>query len=61
VGCVPGFLNGAVLECITGTVQSITIIFDEGQDASAGPDMFGLAVLDNIDINGTIVGRGPGN
>ena len=37
-------------------VKSISIIFDEGQDA--GPDNFGLAVLDNIDINGTLVGRG---
>jgi len=46
---------------IFSPVQSITIIFDEGQDAMGGPDMFGLAVLDNIDINGTLVGRGPGN
>jgi hypothetical protein len=41
-------------------VSSITIIFDEGQDASGGPDEFGLAVLDNIDVNGTLAGRGPG-
>ena len=40
----------------TDTVKSITIIFDEGQDTA--PDNFGLAVLDNIDINGTLVGRG---
>ncbi len=40
----------------TDTVKSITIIFDEGQDT--GPDNFGLAVLDNIDINGTLVGQG---
>jgi len=45
----------------TDVVASITIIFDEGQDLSGGPDMSGLAVLDNIDINGTLVGRGPGN
>jgi hypothetical protein len=38
------------------TVSRIRIVFDEGQDA--GPDFFGLAVLDNIDINGTLVGRG---
>lgn len=37
-------------------VDSISIIFDEGQDT--GPDNFGLAVLDNIDVNGTLVGRG---
>ena len=42
------------------TVASITIIFDEGQDASGGPDFFGAAVLDNIDVNGTLVGKGPG-
>ena len=42
-------------------VQSILIIFDEGQDAAGGPDQFGLAVLDNISVNGTIVGqRSPG-
>jgi len=40
-------------------VSSITIIFDEGQDA--GPDNFGLAVLDNIDVNGKLTGRGPTN
>ena len=40
----------------TDTVKSITIIFDEGQDI--GPDNFGLAVLDNIDVNGTLVGQG---
>jgi hypothetical protein len=43
----------------TETVKSISIVFDEGQDLSGGPDQFGLAVLDNIDINGTLVGRGP--
>jgi hypothetical protein len=31
-------------------------VFDEGQDTT--PDNFGLAVLDNIDVNGTLVGRG---
>jgi hypothetical protein len=39
------------------TVRSIQIIFDEGQDT--GPDNFGLAVLDNIDVNGQLVGQGP--
>jgi hypothetical protein len=42
---------------VQGTVKSIEIVFDEGQDA--GPDNFGAAVLDNIDINGTLVGQGP--
>ena len=39
------------------TVDSIEIVFDEGDDT--GPDNFGLAVLDNIDVNGALVGRGP--
>jgi len=39
--------------------MTISIVFDEGQDASGAPDTFGLAVLDNIDVNGTLVGRGP--
>ena len=34
------------------------VIFDEGTDT---PFESGLAVLDNIDVNGTLVGRGPGN
>jgi hypothetical protein len=41
------------------TVKAIDITFDEGQDASGGPDSFGLAVIDNIDINGVLIGRGP--
>ncbi|HZS24284.1 MAG TPA: hypothetical protein VFA30_04785 [Gaiellaceae bacterium] len=45
------------LENISGqTVDSIELVFDEGQDT--GPDNFGLAVLDNIDVNGTLVGQG---
>jgi hypothetical protein len=39
------------------TVKQISILFRDGQDV--GPDNFGLAVLDNIDINGTLIGRGP--
>lgn len=39
-------------------VKEIVIVFDEGQDT--GPDFFGLAVLDNVDVNGTLVGQGPG-
>ena len=37
-------------------VQRILIIFDEGQDT--GPDFFGAAMLDNISVNGVMVGRG---
>jgi hypothetical protein len=43
---------------ISGSIaESISIVFDEGQDT--GPDFFGLAVLDNIDVSGSLVGRGP--
>ena len=43
---------------ITGfKVKSISIVFDEGQDTA--PDNFGLAVLDNVDVNSVLVGRGP--
>ena len=44
---------------IPGGVESISIVFDEGQDASGGPDQFGAAVLDNINVNASLVGRGP--
>jgi len=40
------------------TIKSISIIFDEGQDT---PFFSGDAFLDNIDINGQLTGRGPGN
>ena len=46
-----------VLGPITGTVQRIVIVFDEGTDASGGPDQFGAAILDNIDVNGTLLGH----
>jgi len=42
-------------------VRSIFIVFDEGQDtpSALGPDTgAGLAVIDNIDVNGQLVGRG---
>ena len=35
-------------------VKSIEIVFDEGTDGGAGA---GLAVIDNIDINGVLVGK----
>ena len=61
-GTVVGFKSGLVCppNCapvpITGVVQRIIIIFDEGYNES--PDFFGAAILDNIDYNTTIVGRG---
>lgn len=44
------------LEPITSGVKSISIVFDEGQDT--GADFSGAAVLDNIDVNGVLAGRG---
>lgn len=37
------------------TIVSIDILFDEGTDAAA--DFSGLAIVDNIDVNGTLIGR----
>ena len=66
-GCGPTF--GPCV--ITGTVQRIQIVFDEGYltpttpfpppfvNTGGGPDEFGAAILDNIDVNRTLVGRGP--
>jgi hypothetical protein len=51
------------LEPITGRVKSISIVFDEGQDTSSATDFTppesksGLAVIDNIDVNGRLIGR----
>jgi hypothetical protein len=40
----------------TDVVKRILIVFDEGTDA--GPDSFGAAFLDNIDVNNSLVGHG---
>lgn len=60
-GSVPlmAYNTSGVLVDISGVVvKKITIVLDEGQDATSGPPFFGLAVLDNIDVNGTLVGSG---
>jgi hypothetical protein len=59
-GSVPlmGFQNFVTLVPVTGEVKRIQIVFDEGQDASGGPDQFGAAILDNIDVNNSLVGHG---
>lgn len=56
---VVAYNSAFVLGPVMGTVQRITIVFDEGQDGFGAPDESGLAVLDNIDVNGTLVGHGP--
>jgi hypothetical protein len=50
--------TGALVDVTTLDVARLLIVFDEGQDASGGPDQFGAAVLDNIDVNGVLVGEG---
>lgn len=44
-------------------IQSISILYDEGTDqpSTQDPNGSGLAVIDNIDINGTLVTHGPTN
>jgi hypothetical protein len=39
----------------SNVVKSISIVFDEGVDT--GPDFSGMAIIDNIDVNGTLVGQ----
>jgi len=39
----------------TDVVSSISIVFDEGVDT--GPDFSGMAIIDNIDVNGTLAGQ----
>lgn len=50
---VPALLPGA-------RIKSLTIIFDEGTDTLSADDPFGvgLAVVDNIDVNGVLIQRG---
>jgi hypothetical protein len=52
-------VTSGMLVTVTGTVTNLEIVFDEGQDPSGGPDQFGAAILDNIDVNKVLVGRGP--
>lgn len=55
-GSVPAYLDGVTLENITDPIKSISMIFDEAQ-YNFVTDFSGLAVLDNIDVNGKLVGR----
>jgi len=56
MGIVVGFqFPSFALGPITGTVQRIFVVFDEGSDT--GLDFFGASILDNIDVNGQLVGH----
>lgn len=46
----PGFGNVRIV--------SIDLVFDEGPDI--GPDFTGFTAVDNVDVNGELVGRGHG-
>jgi hypothetical protein len=54
-GPVMAFGPLGLVDVTTISFKSISIVFDEGQDT--GPDFFGAAILDNIDVNGTLVGQ----
>ena len=60
---------GFALTPVTGQVKRLQIVFDEGTTVGSFPPTdvadhaelgFGLAVLDNINVNGVRVGQGPG-
>ena len=55
------YLNGTTLTPITGMAfDKVFIVFQDGYGTgSADQSNFGLAVLDNIDVNGVLVGEGP--
>jgi hypothetical protein len=55
-GHVSGYQDGATLMPIPGTVVNAYIVFQDGQDGA--PSNSGLSVIDNIDVNGSIVGHG---
>ena len=45
------------------TIKSLSILVDEGTDSTSVEDPFGigLSVVDNIDVNGTLITQGPSN
>jgi hypothetical protein len=52
--------SGASLGAVLGqTADMIFLVFDEGQDGYGAPDQFGVAILDNIDVNGILYGAAP--
>ena len=49
-----------MVDDVADTIVSMQVILDEGQDV-VPDEFFGVAILDNIDVNGTLVGDGPTN
>jgi hypothetical protein len=56
VECFPGVIP------VGAKIKSIDIVFDEGTDiiGTSDPNGIGLAVIDNIDINGKLITSGSG-
>jgi hypothetical protein len=54
--CFPGSLP------VGAKIKTLSIVFDEGTDSSSSNDPFGvgIAVIDNIYINGTYITSGRG-
>jgi hypothetical protein len=59
---VIAYNSSFILGPVTGQVKRLQIVFDEGTTLTGHTELgFGLAVLDNINVNGVRVGQGPGN
>jgi hypothetical protein len=57
---VVAFNSSFVLGPVTGQVKRLQIVFDEGTTLTGHVELgFGLAVLDNVNVNGVRVGQGP--
>jgi hypothetical protein len=52
----PCMVTAGICDISNFEIRSLAIVFDEGYDTP--PDNFGLAILDNIDVNGVLVGKG---
>lgn len=61
-GTLNAYKNGTTLTNISGMkFEKVYIVFQDGYQGptTADASKFGLAVLDNIDVNGALVGEGP--
>ena len=61
-GTLTAYLNGVTPTNISGMAfDKVFIVFQDGYTGPTTADQskFGLAVLDNIDVNGVLVGEGP--
>ena len=56
-GSVQAYRDGVTLEASRTGYQEHQLVFDEAQNASGGPDRFGVAILDNVNVNGLVAGN----